>query len=197
MASETLIKLVAVTAELLGTELSEPGLEMMLADLSAYAEPDVGQALTRCRRECRHRLTLADIVARLPHQPPGPEEAWARAVAARLWEEQTTVVLARAIVEAFPHALWPDRVAARMAFLEVYPGKLREYGTETWVSLGWDRPGRETAVQEAVQQGRLSLAAARRALPGLADDPRLAVAGPGSHDLKEEDPDRRGAMSDE
>ena len=95
----------------------------------------------------------ADLIARLPHQPPGPERAWALAVAAKLWDEGATVVIARAIFAAFPFALWPDQVAARMAFKEAYPETLREYGEAVFVSLGHDVEGRAPVIAEAVQRG--------------------------------------------
>ena len=94
-----------------------------LADLDAALKahvttPDAGRFMPK----------PADLIARLPNQPPGSEQAWEMAVAAKLWDEDATVVIPQAIFTAFPFALWPDTVAARMAFKEAYPEALREHG---------------------------------------------------------------------
>ena len=116
----------------------------------------------------------ADLIARLPHQPPGPEQAWAWAVAAKLWDETATVVIAQAIFAAFPFALWPDAVAARMAFKEAYPQTLREYGEAVFVSLGHDVKGRAPVIAEAVQRGLLTADRTQQLLPHIGpDDARL------------------------
>ena len=161
---------VAVVAELTGTELSTAAMRVMVEDLAEYPTTDVLAALQRCRRECRHRLTLADALERLPNQPPGPDGAWAIAVAARPWDEDATLVLPRAIFESFPFALWPDRVAARMAFKDAYPEKLERYGDEVFVSLGHNAQGRETAILDAVRRGLVSREAAIEKLPHLSED---------------------------
>ena len=123
--------------------------------------PDAGRFMPR----------PADLIARLPHQPPGPEEAWALAVQAKLWDEAATVVIAQAIFAAFPFALWPDQVAARMAFKEAYPEALREHGEALFVSLGHDVKGRAPVIAEAVQRGLITAERARQLLPNI--DARL------------------------
>ena len=129
--------------------------------------------------DLRHRLTLADIIQRLPNRPPQPEGAWEKALSARLWDEQQTVVIQRAIFESFPFGTWPDKIAARMAFKEIYPGKVREYGNEMTVSAGRDPDLRESVINEAVACGKITRERAANFLPhhkltiGLDDLKRL------------------------
>lgn len=88
-----------------GTTLSEAALALMVEDLAEHPAADVMRALAKCRRELHGRLGLAAILERLPNQPYGPEAAWAKAVAARLCDENVSVVIERAIFAAFPFAL--------------------------------------------------------------------------------------------
>ena len=37
--------------------------------------------------ECKFKLTLADILERLPNGPASAEAAWVQAVSARVWDE--------------------------------------------------------------------------------------------------------------
>ena len=143
--------------------------------LKGYALDDLDAALkahVTTPEAGRFMPRPADLIARLPHQPPGPERAWALAVAvaAKLWDEGATVVIARAIFAAFPFALWPDQVAARMAFKEAYPETLREYGGEMFVSLGHDVKGRAPVIAEAVQRGLLTADRAQQLLPHIRED---------------------------
>ena len=84
------------------------------------------------------------------------EAAWNKALSARLYDERLTIVLPMAIVASFPYSIWPDRVAARMAFKEVYQSNLRVYGEEVTISIGQDSAGREPVIQEAIRTGLIS-----------------------------------------
>ena len=63
---EQIAKGLSAAAEVIGTSLSDTAAEIMLRDLSRYEYQDVIEALGRCCRECKYKLTLADIVDRLP-----------------------------------------------------------------------------------------------------------------------------------
>ena len=158
-------RLTATTQALYWDALKGYALDDLDAALKAHVTtPEAGRFMPK----------PADLIARLPHQPPGPERAWALAVAAKLWDEAATVVIARAIFAAFPFALWPDQVAARMAFKEAYPATLREYGEAVFVSLGHDVKGRAPVIAEAVQRGLLTADRAQQLLPHIGqDDARL------------------------
>lgn len=175
MARADIARALAVTAELTGAELSEAAMDVMVHDLAGYPEPQVMGALTRCRRECRTRLTLADVITRLDDGRPGPEEAWAMVPR----DEATTCVWTDEAREAWGVALpiinEGDMVAGRVAFLEAYRGSVQRARDEQipprWtVSLGHDVRGREGPVLEAVEKGRLSRDHAQRLLPHMDGD---------------------------
>lgn len=128
-------------------------------------------ALSRCRREIRAHLTIADIVARLDDGRPGPEEAWS-ICAPTLNDEGSTVVRTAEMDIAFGVALGcaHDKVAARMAFLESYRSlcmDARNTGTPvTWQPcLGFDKHGREGPLVKAAQEGKLMAGHVRALLP--------------------------------
>lgn len=161
MPSEKLLKAIAVTAELTGTQLSTPAARVMAEDLSRYPEGQVIGALDRCRRELKGRMSPADVIARLDDGRPGPEEAWAMIPR----DESGTVVWSDEMREAYaaasPLIAEGDMIAGRMAFLERYRtlvSAARDAGkSANWQpSLGWDVRGREVVLIEAVEKGRLT-----------------------------------------
>lgn len=161
MASENVIKGLAVVCELTGTELSKAALSVMAEDLSMYPEPQVLGALQRCRRELRGRLTLAEVILRLDDGRPGAEEAWGMVP---LDEGQTVVwtqEMVRAFTAAAPLLERGDKVAARMAFVESYKKLVADARDRreiaVWdISLGWDLTRRDKPLLHAVQCGRLT-----------------------------------------
>lgn len=169
--SETLIKAVIATAQIMGTDLPEDAARMFCHDLSSYHEPAVLQALTRCRREVKSKLTLADVISRIDDGRPGPNEAWSmlpRGPCAEL----TTVVWTEEMAKASAAAsrIYDDEVAARMAFLETYQRevtKARNEGKEVkWlVSLGQEESMREFPIRQAVEEGKISVDHALKLLP--------------------------------
>lgn len=170
-----LIESISVTYELIGQALSDAALKGLAQELRRYPEPAVLEALARCRRECR-KLTLADILDRVPGGHPGAEEAWAivsSAIGPRgLEREDVSIVWTDEMREAFGVALplGSDTVAARMAFKECYAKLVStaraQRRSPSWsVSLGYDPHGREVAVQQALSKNQISQAQAARLLP--------------------------------
>lgn len=164
---------VLVTCELVGQTMTDAAIEGIVAELSRYPEASVMESLLRCRRELR-RLTLADILDRLPGQHPGTEEAWAL-VSRCLSNEQISIVWTDEMREAYgvASALASDPVAARMAFKECYSKLVStaraQRRSPSWsVSLGYDPHGREVALAEAVQRNQISLQHASSLMPCLA-----------------------------
>lgn len=175
MSKADLLQAIAVTAELCGTNLSEAAAKLMLSDLSDYDEGAALQALSKCRRELKGRLTLAEIVSRIDDGRPGAEEAWA----VLPFDEATSVVWTKEMSEAFwiaqPLIDSGEKIAARMAFKEAYlrmVAEAREHREPVkWtVSLGHDQAGRQPILAAAVEKGRITVNHARTLIPNFDRD---------------------------
>lgn len=181
MASSSVIKAIAVTAELCGRTLSDTAAKVFAGDLSAYPETAVLVALERCRREVRGALTLSDVIARIDDGRPGPEEAWAMLP----HDEATTVVWTSEMAEAWGLVRELDPIAGRMAFREAYTRSTAQARHERrppiWqASLGHDSDSREQVLRIAVEKGRLSAAHVAKLLPYRHPTPeaqKLLVSG--------------------
>lgn len=180
--SSKLLEAVAVTLELTGTALSEVAVRVLAEDLSRYPDAQVLPALTRCRRECKGRLTIGDVLGRLEDGRPGVEEAWSMVPTGEhetvVWTEE----MSQAMAAANPLLDAGDKVGARMAFKEVYQDLCRKARDRcvpvSWsVSLGWDKGGREPAIKAAVIAGRLTNQQALIFIPD-ADLSNLMIAAP-------------------
>lgn len=183
MASAQLLEAVAVTAELCGRTFSEPAARVFVADLSGYPERQVLGALTRCRKEVRGLLTVADVVQRLDDGRPGPDEAWAMLPRSEADSVVWTDEMAHAYAIAGP-MMDQDRNAARLGFREAYSRAVnaaREVRKPvSWSpSLGHDPRGREAALLRAAELGRLSHEHANALLPAPAEiAPEIAALLP-------------------
>lgn len=164
--SKKVLEALAVTAELMGNEISPPAAQVMYSDLSVYDEGLVMDALVRVRREVKGRLCIADIIDRIDDGRPGVEEAWAMMP----FSELTTVVWTDEMQRAFSvcYSLLDagDMVAARMAFKEAYSKEIRKAKTDgrvaVWnISLGHDYQGRESVIKEAFAKGLISASSAK------------------------------------
>ena len=164
MSASDILKALAVTAELTQTELSATALRVMASDLQQFPEDSVIRALTRCRKELKHKLTLADILDRISEGDgrPSADEAWATALIAL--DEAETVIWTEEARQAFaiarPVLSVGDKVGARMAFRDAYDRIVldnREKGIgAVWAaSLGWDKDRRAAALKRAESAGLL------------------------------------------
>lgn len=174
-----LLESLAVLAELTGTEWSMPTVRVLERELSFYPEHEVLLSIQRCQMELRHKVTLADILDRLPSQHPGVEQAWGL-VAKVMRDEQVSICWTDEMREAYGAAapLADDLVAARMAFREVYRRLVSESRAQrrmpSWsVSLGYDKSLREECVREAAKRNLISQVYAAKL---LAHDPPTAEA---------------------
>jgi len=170
----TLTEAVKATYEVVGQSTTDLQLAMTIEELSGYPIASVLAALSRCRRELR-KLTLADILDRIPGGHPGPEEAWAT-IAKGMADESRTLIWSDEMREAYGVARGcsEDEVAARMAFKETYTravSEARSAGKSPhWsVSQGTDKADRERAILEGVKKGQLSASYTQRLLPSPED----------------------------
>lgn len=152
------------TAETLGQTMSASAAEIMAEDLAIYHGPAIAEALRSCRRECRGRLTLADILQRLQSTDghPEPNEAWSVALSAT--DEADTVCMTNeiqlAMAASMPVFRAGDKVGARMAFISAYQRLVdtarREQKPVVWqLSIGHDQQRRVAAIDDAARLGRL------------------------------------------
>ena len=189
----SILEAIAITAELLGTELSKPALLVFEEELLKYPKAEVLKALERCRRELQIRLTLAAVIERLELHDgrPSADEAWAMALES--FDEHETVVWTSeariAAAAAAPVLEAGDKVGARMAFREAYDRVVREARAERrpvqWaVSEGWDKNKRERALNEAHLLGRITAETVQRHLPPPADSGPIAAALAGAVGLR-------------
>lgn len=183
--SSGLLRAIMATAELLGTDISQEAAMMLSRDLASYSEPQVLEALRRCRHEVRSRLTVAEIIARIDDGRPGPEEAWAMIPReGNQLAERATIVWTEEMCAAWGACYRlledGDQVAARMAFLEKYRAAVSAARSDgkpvRWsVSLGADPAGRESAIVEAAARGRLSPPQVERYLGHLGEERLLQL----------------------
>ena len=183
MPSPELIRAIAVTSELCGRTFSEAAARVFVGDLSAYPEEQVLGALVRCRKEVRGTLTIKDVVSRLDDGRPGVEEAWAMLP----HNEGDSAVWTTEMSQAFGVAVGlidaGAMVEARMAFKETYlrmVNQARDRGVAVkWtITLGHDVRGRESALIDAVDKGRISYERAQEFMPTLpAKSDALRLAG--------------------
>ncbi len=159
--SENLLKAIAVTVELTGTELSEDAARIMAEDLAQYPEDKVMKALTKCRRELKGRVSIAEVISRIDDGRPGAEEAWAMIPKNEAGSVVWTDEMAEAYGVVYQLINDGDTVQARMAFIEAYRDrceKSRDAGIPVkWSpSLGHDPHGREQVLIDAVEKGMLT-----------------------------------------
>lgn len=174
-----LIDALCLTAEAMGNVITPTTAMVMADDLADYSMPELGRALRACRREVKGRLSVADVIQRCQAEDrrPGKDEAWSIGLessdeygtAIMTWEIQQAMIAARVILDE------GDQVGARMAFMSAYERLVRESRQinrpiQVIVSLGFDKARRETAIQQAVQLGRLSIQQADHHLKGLCLD---------------------------
>lgn len=157
-----ILEALAVLAEITGTDWSKPTIRVIEQELLLYPERDVLLSIRRCQTELRSRVTLADILDRIPNQQPGVEEAWSL-ISKAINNEQISICITEEMREAFgaAAALAGDRVAARLAFRERYIKLVSEARAMrkpiTWVvSLGWDKAQREECVRAAAEKNLIS-----------------------------------------
>lgn len=164
-----------------GKQVSKGAMTMNFEALEQYPLEAIKSGLRLNSQRNKFAPTVADIVEiisdHMHSKHIGPEEAWA--IALESFDEYATVVLTQEILEARVIASDiyhdGDKVAARMAFKEVYSRIIKTANQPMWsVSEGFDPARRSDAVIAAVQQGRLSVGTDSKY---RLDEPTVTVAG--------------------
>ena len=167
---KTLLRMLALTAESCGSEISAELLATWILDLESYQVDAILEALKQVRFFHSGRLTLAAIHDRIPGGHPSPEQAWAMCPFDESRAAWWTAQMQEAFNAAYDHVEDGDRVAARMTFLEAYRPLLEaaraNRETPQWkITLGTDKSATNAAIREGVAKGYISAAGARRMLP--------------------------------
>ena len=180
---EHVLAQLTLTLELTGTKWSDDAVQAAANRLKQFPPEQTLKALTLCQAQLSRPMRLADILERIPqpegHAPLSPDVAWEKAVGARIWDEDATIVVPKAIFMAFPLAVWNsgDQIAARRAFIEIYPAMLAKYGQDIEASDGLNPNGRDAVLREAVDAGRISHLPSH-ALPPPEPDTENRALGP-------------------
>lgn len=151
---------VSATMEVYAQSVSKEAVAMWWAVLQGYSLDEVKQALTAHLSDPergRFAPRPADVIAKIPTGHPEANEAWAM-VASAIGDEGATLVITEPMRTAFfaADALADDKIAARMAFLDVYRREIQNAGPPKWVTtLGHDPYRRDDALEQAVALGRL------------------------------------------
>jgi hypothetical protein len=183
---QKLLESIAVTAELMGSEISPTSAAVMASDLSEYPQVLVIEALSHIRKESKSRLSLALVIEKIEELTPGgrpsPEEAWALIPK----DEQSSAVMSNEMAQALGIAQSlideGDMVAARMAFKESYTNivkfnKMHGIKVEWFPSLGYDSEGRTQALADAVRKHRLTADHALRLVSPHKQEEFVQLAG--------------------
>ena len=199
---EYLIDLISATSEVIGSPLKPTAVMMMVEDLTEYPFDDIKKALNLCRKECKGRLTLADIIERLTTGLPSADEMFAQ-IAEWCLDETKTFVLPEIAFRAceetnggvYDALMAGDRTGARMAYKASYARLAKAHTGELSyvIRTGTDREQSEAVILDAIKQGKLEQKKVQALLPNL-DYDGVGVSIDGT--LMRKLPNKRFAFSD-
>lgn len=171
--------LIAGTAEIIGQGLNQTAIAIMCEDLAEWEFNDIQAALTTCRREVKGRLSLKDIIDRLPKKSdelPTADELWGQ-IYEYLTDEYKTFVLPEMAFLAlestnggvYELAMSGDKTAARMAFKAAYERVSQGFNGKVKYSirLGTDRENRANAIKTAYLEKKITKDTAAAFLPDI------------------------------
>ena len=187
---EKIADLIEITAEISGNPFKPQVIALMVEDLAEWDFNEIQAALNACRREVKGRLSLKDIIDRLPKKGdelPTADEMWG-AIYDFCTDERKTFVLpdmAFKALESTNGGIWEliqdgDKTGARMAFKGAYERLSQGFNGKVQYSvrLGTDRQERETAIQAAYKQGLIDKSQIFQYLPDFDDDEILPPPNP-------------------
>lgn len=160
------------------TVLSGEAKAVFFADLARYPLGMVKAGFSAHRKDPQHGRYVpkpADIIHQIElHAPsdsrPGPEEAWAMVPKGEDESGVCTQEMLQAFVAAKPLMDGGKNIAARLAFIEAYKrlvvlARDQNPVPEWFPSLGSNKGEQASAIQKAVDAGRMSAEHAQRLLP--------------------------------
>ena len=161
---EKIADLIEITAEISGNPFKPQVIALMVEDLAEWDFNEIQAALNACRREVKGRLSLKDIIDRLPKKGdvlPSADEAWGQIV--DFGNEYKTIIAPKIAFQAAYQGAFAlmdtDKVGARMAFKAAYERLVPEYlnkPIEYQISLSNDRNERREALIRAVEDGKIT-----------------------------------------
>lgn len=174
---EPFVQMLKAIFEVYGATLSTDAVSIWWGVLENYPLEIVSRTLTQHVKESRFAPKPADVldVIRSADGRPGPEEAWSLIPksegASVVWTEE----MAKAYGSVSDLINRDDLVAARLAFVEQYRTLVRAARDANkpakWMpTFGHDWRGRELAVLNAAEKGRLTVAQIKQILPGHMED---------------------------
>lgn len=182
-----IVESIKATAEICGSEISEPAAKAMVAHLKPYGSAAIVEALFECQRKIKGKLALVDIINIIEARDgrPGPDEAWN--IAYKFMNDEQSSVLVNNEIESACYACSElmaakDKIAARMAFLDAYKRLISE-GRNTgskpkWrVSVGLLKADAADVAKHGLERGLLTRESALMALPHhkQSDDARYMI----------------------
>ena len=157
------LEALTLTAEIYNKSFSIEAVKIYWNDLVEFDFIDVMSAIDKHRKTSKFFPTIADIIEKIPKSSanihPGADEAWS--ICLESFDERNTVVMTKELSEARGIALdlyeFGDKTAARMAFRDAYNRLIANAPKPEWfVSEGFDKTLKISAIEKAVSLGRLT-----------------------------------------
>lgn len=164
------VKALGVVLEMAGQEMSEAAMDMMASELSQFEFGAVQNALRKCARECKYKITLAEIIDRIDDGRPSPEKAWQDVQ--HLTEDDAKVLTTEQnkaycmVSTSLINGDTSAKIAARQTFLQEYKRLCQESRDQARpVQYFLSRANRDTDGTKALEA--VSLAMTESKLPKL------------------------------
>lgn len=173
MLDKLILTQIAGTAEVMGSELSPTALAVLADDLAEFDNNTIIAGLRNLRKS-KQRFSSGAVISEIEKLTPnariGADEAWALYPHNEADSAVITNEMAEAMQVASPLLMEGDSVGARMAFKEAYNRIVEKNKAEgiafNWFpSLGHCKEGREQALKDAANKGRISIEHAQSLLP--------------------------------
>lgn len=173
-----ILSLIYLIAECHETELSEARAAMIESDLRDFSINDINLAWKKYRSFPNNRKmpTAAELINLIPDGHPTAQESWAMIPQ----DEYKSVVWSNEMREAYsvaaPLINQGNISGAFFAYKEAYEKLITASRAERkkpkWsLSPGYDKNGRDTAIVEAIQKGRMTIETALKYHPELEYNP--------------------------